>query len=107
MGVVTLCALELTSASSWSVTYFSHPAYRCPVCDVMYADPGLPRRSRYTQQRAMPLGILTIYFPKDGSGVVSVRVGNIGYSILGSCPVSEFKNAAISFSSLSPSLTPS
>lgn len=102
MGVVTLCTLELTSASSWS--YFSHPGDRCPVCNVMFS-----RRPAavVTLDNAQCRSEDTTYLPRDGSGVVSVRVGNIGYSILGSCPVSEFKNATISFSSLSPSLTPS
>lgn len=47
------------------------------------------------------------YLPKEGAGVPAERGGNIGYSILGSCPVSEFRNATISFSSLSLSLVPS
>lgn len=39
------------------------------------------------------------YLSREGRGVASVRAGNIGYSILGRCPVSELRNATMSFSS--------
>ncbi|MET4312585.1 hypothetical protein ABIC01_005596 [Bradyrhizobium sp. RT4b] len=48
--------------------------------------------------------ILSVY---GGVGLVFVRVVSVGYSILGTRPISEYRNATISFSSSLLSLAPS